>query len=154
MDDTKSPGMGKRFYELKAKHGTLTSRQKARLAFAGNLVTALKDAGMTQGELAKKTGVSQSLVSSWTCAVSMPGVKQMQVLAELFGQDVYTWDRYVEPEPEPEKPGMRKAWLPEASCPPEDLIYAGLTEDEYALVYRARRMPAETLKAVLAFMNI
>lgn len=154
MSNTKNCGTKKRLDELEANRSALTPRQKERLTFAKNLVTAVKRSGVKQKDLAKKLGISRALVSSWTGAISMPGDPQMQGLAEIFGQDVYTWDRYVEPEPEPEKQGMRKAWLPEASCPPEDLIYAGLTEDEYALVYRARRMPAETLKAVLAFMNI
>lgn len=46
------------------------------MSFAWNLKTARTQAGLTQGELAKKVGVSQKTLSSWETGRTDPSIEE------------------------------------------------------------------------------
>ena len=48
----------------------------------------LKEKGMTQAEIAKKTGYTQGLISQWCNGVCTPKIADIKKLAEVLQVDV------------------------------------------------------------------
>jgi putative transcriptional regulator len=55
-------------------------------------------AGLTQGELARKLGVTRQLVSLWDCGDAFPAPKHIPLLAEVFKQKPEHLAREIERE--------------------------------------------------------
>ncbi len=49
-----------------------------------NIANLLRDNDMTQVELAKRIGVSESTVGKWTLGISAPRAGTMKLIADLF----------------------------------------------------------------------
>lgn len=72
--------------------------------FSGNLVSIMTEVGITQGELARDTGISKSLISDYCNGKRMPSTKSLINIIhsipemepeELFRNLVYFDDRIV-----------------------------------------------------------
>lgn len=56
--------------------------------FGGNLASILQEQGMTQNELAKKTGLSTSRISDYIHGYSAPSVFAVINMASVLGLDI------------------------------------------------------------------
>jgi predicted transcriptional regulator len=52
------------------------------------LLVAIRESGMTQGEVADKLGATNAMVSLWVHG-TMPHKKYRKSVNELFGQEIY-----------------------------------------------------------------
>ena len=53
--------------------------------FGNNLVYFMQQAGMTQEELAHRTGLTQASISRYAAGIQMPGVRAIVNLANVLG---------------------------------------------------------------------
>lgn len=53
--------------------------------FGNNLVYFMQQAGMTQEELAHRTGLTQASISRYASGIQMPGVRAIVNLANVLG---------------------------------------------------------------------
>lgn len=51
---------------------------------AKNIITLRQEKGLTQAELAYKTGLKQQSISRWEQGMNMPGLEDCVALAEYF----------------------------------------------------------------------
>lgn len=56
---------------------------------AARLRAARQDAGLSQGELARRVGVSQAAVSTWESGSRQPGVDELYAIAGALGAEVF-----------------------------------------------------------------
>ena len=53
--------------------------------FGNNLVYFMQQAGMTQEELARATGLTQASISRYAAGIQMPGIRSIVNLAHVLG---------------------------------------------------------------------